>query len=152
MTDKKDALIWVVDDSKTARTLIEDTLYKSGYSNVRVFNGQNIGGKEVIDELKSGKKPDLIITDYDMPIVDGIAVAETAHEHGVKTIIFSSNPYPEIKLTASALEAEFCEKPYIGVLMDKVNNILNQNILHSEHTQGDPPAKQTPQQGLQTGV
>ena len=54
-------LIMVVDDSRSIRLLLEDSLEKAGFAVITANNG-----KEALDIIKS-KRPDLIISDINMP-------------------------------------------------------------------------------------
>ncbi|MCG8335276.1 MAG: response regulator [Proteobacteria bacterium] len=61
----RDRTVLVVDDSKTILKLVESGLSKSGFQVVSALNG-----KIALDLLKN-MKPDLIISDLDMPVMDG---------------------------------------------------------------------------------
>ncbi len=64
--------IFVVDDSKTVRASLEYTLGKGGFEVVAAQDGQD--GVDRLQELESkGKRPAMIITDINMPRMDGIA-------------------------------------------------------------------------------
>ena len=64
-------LIFVVDDSKTVRASLEYTLGKGGFEVVAAEDG--VDGVEKLDKLgNQGKKPAMIITDINMPRMDGI--------------------------------------------------------------------------------
>jgi two-component system chemotaxis response regulator CheY len=56
----------VVDDSLSMRQLVSHTLQGAGFAVVEAANG-----KDGLDRLK-GQKVELIITDLNMPILDGI--------------------------------------------------------------------------------
>ncbi len=59
--------ILVVDDSQSLRQMLAMTLEEAGFS---VMQGEN--GKNALDKL-SNQRVDLIITDLNMPVMDGIA-------------------------------------------------------------------------------
>ena len=64
-------LIFVVDDSKTVRASLEYTLKKGGYEVVAAVDGQD--GLDKLQRLqKKGQLPEMIITDINMPRMDGI--------------------------------------------------------------------------------
>ncbi len=64
-------LIYVVDDSRTVRASLEYTLGKAGYEVVSAVDG--LDGKQKLEKLnKEGKRPAMIITDVNMPNMDGI--------------------------------------------------------------------------------
>ena len=59
--------ILVVDDSVTMVMSLKSTLSMSGFHVETASNGQ-----QAIDKLKGGCKPDLILTDVNMPIMGGL--------------------------------------------------------------------------------
>ncbi|WP_207462759.1 response regulator [Azospirillum sp. SYSU D00513] len=68
--------ILVLDDSPTMVMSLSRILSKSGYAVETAANGQ-----EGIDRLKGGMKPNLILTDINMPVMDGIAFIKEARKH-----------------------------------------------------------------------
>ncbi|EOC99263.1 response regulator [Caldisalinibacter kiritimatiensis] len=65
-------LILAVDDSRTIRASVKYTLEKAGYEVVLGCDGKE--GLDKLNELKhQGKKPDMIISDINMPNMDGIS-------------------------------------------------------------------------------
>lgn len=63
--------ILYVDDSATMRTCLKLTLEMSGFAVVLAGDGAQALGK-----LKFGTKPDLIITDINMPVMGGLELIE----------------------------------------------------------------------------
>ena len=59
-------VVLAVDDSSTVRTLVADALERAHYRTVSVSNGV-----EAISHLQKGLKPDLILMDVSMPVMDG---------------------------------------------------------------------------------
>lgn len=59
--------IFLVDDSATMLMSIKTILEMKGFSVEQASNG-----KEALDKVKAGLKPDLIITDINMPVMDGL--------------------------------------------------------------------------------
>ncbi len=59
--------VLVVDDSKSIRSVIATILKVAGYNVLEAENGQ-----EGLDTLKGGESVDIIITDLNMPVMDGI--------------------------------------------------------------------------------
>ncbi len=58
--------ILIVDDSRSIRTVIQATLSNAGYDVVEAVNG-----KDALNKL-TGQKIHLIVSDVNMPIMDGI--------------------------------------------------------------------------------
>ncbi len=61
--------VLVVDDSSTMRQMVAYTLTNAGYEVVEAGNG-----KEAVGKLNGGAKPALVVTDLNMPEMDGITL------------------------------------------------------------------------------
>ena len=61
--------VLVVDDSPTMRQMVAFTLTYAGYQVVEAGNG-----KEAVGKVNGGAKPDLVVTDLNMPEMDGITL------------------------------------------------------------------------------
>lgn len=61
--------ILVVDDSVSMRQMVSFTLKGAGFDVV-----ESADGKEAVEKLNGGAKPHLVITDLNMPNMDGIAL------------------------------------------------------------------------------
>ncbi len=61
--------VLVVDDSVSMRQMVSFTLSGAGYEVVEAGDG-----KEAVDKLNGGTKPNLVITDLNMPNMDGISL------------------------------------------------------------------------------
>lgn len=68
-------LIFVVEDSPSQAALLRHVLLNSGYQAVVFSNGQ-----AALDEILTGRMPDLIISDIEMPIMDGIELCNALKE------------------------------------------------------------------------
>jgi two-component system chemotaxis response regulator CheY len=61
--------ILIVDDSATMRQMVSFTLTSAGFDVVEAGDG-----KEAVGKLNGGAKPNLVITDLNMPNMDGISL------------------------------------------------------------------------------
>jgi two-component system, chemotaxis family, chemotaxis protein CheY len=61
--------ILIVDDSVTMRQMVSFTLTSAGFEVVEAGDG-----KEAVGKLNAGAKPNLVITDLNMPNMDGISL------------------------------------------------------------------------------
>ena len=61
--------VLVVDDSKTMRDMVSYTLTSAGFQVVQAGDG-----KEAVGKLSNGSKPALVVTDLNMPDMDGITL------------------------------------------------------------------------------
>lgn len=82
--------ILAIDDSSTMRRLVKMTLMQSGYAVETADDG--IDGLEKLDNVK----PDLVITDINMPRLDGFGVIEGVRKHP------SFNKIPILTLTTES--------------------------------------------------
>ncbi|MGL4975223.1 MAG: response regulator [Bosea sp. (in: a-proteobacteria)] len=87
--------ILAIDDTKSLRDLLCATLRQAGYE---VFEAAD--GKEGLDQLDI-QKPDLVISDLNMPICDGIeftrAARQRSHGASMPIIILTTESDPAIK-------------------------------------------------------
>ena len=61
--------VLVVDDSVSMRQMVSFTLSGAGFEVVEAGDG-----KEAVDKLNGGAQPNLVITDLNMPNMDGISL------------------------------------------------------------------------------
>ncbi|MBI5675801.1 MAG: response regulator [Nitrospirae bacterium] len=69
--------IMTVDDSASIRMMVQFTLIDLGYDIVMAANG-----KEALEKLTNKKMPkiDLLITDFNMPVLNGIGLIKSVRE------------------------------------------------------------------------
>ncbi|HQT63337.1 MAG: two-component system sensor histidine kinase/response regulator [Acidocella sp. 20-57-95] len=68
-------MIMILDDSPTVIMSLSQILIKAGYEVATAANG-----KEGVDQLSGGLKPNVILTDLNMPEMDGIAFIKEARK------------------------------------------------------------------------
>ena len=96
--------ILVVDDSSTMRRIIINTLHKIGYDNI--LEAEN--GIDALTKLKE-KTINLILTDWNMPEMDGLTFAKTVR--GSDTF----KNIPMVMVTTEAAKTEVVEALKQGV-------------------------------------
>ena len=126
--------IYMADDSKTIRTLLKEVLTAAGYKDIHTFDN----GKEVLDaivRLKEAKGAnfkddiDLLITDIEMPILDGHTVTRRIKEdpilNSLPVIIFSSLITDDLYHKGESVGAD-CQisKPSIHELVESVDRLV----------------------------
>jgi two-component system, chemotaxis family, chemotaxis protein CheY len=67
--------IFIVDDSATMLSSVKGILVNSGFKVETACDGE-----QALSKLKAGVKPDLIITDINMPKMDGITLIKEARK------------------------------------------------------------------------
>jgi len=102
------SLILIVEEEVTLSLLAAMTLEDEGYEVVVVANG--IQGVEAVRE----RAPDLVVTDYMMPVMDGVEMIRALREDGFAGPVLLTSAVAEAQIPgAEALAYEgFLAKPY----------------------------------------
>ena len=124
----------LADDSPLIRTLLKDTLTKAGFSNLRIFDDgeQALNYLEGLAERSNENfinEAQLLITDIEMPKLDGLTLTRKIKEHPVLNIlpvvIFSSLITNELRHKGEAVKADAqLSKPEIENLIAVVDRLL----------------------------
>ena len=116
-------MVLTVDDSRTMRDMLKAALSSAGYSVVQAEDG--VHGLEVL----AGVRPDVIITDINMPRLDGFGFIEGVRKDGpnraVPILVLSTESHVEKKNRArSAGATGWIIKPFDPVkLVDAVRRV-----------------------------
>lgn len=90
--------ILAVDDSRTMREMLKAALSKAGFDVTLAEDGQH--GLEVL----SGIEPDVVITDINMPRMDGFGFIEGVRSdegrRGIPILVLTTESAPELKARA----------------------------------------------------
>lgn len=131
--DRSDATILIAEDSALLSKLITECLKKSGYTNLIVEeNGQEAW--DVIKDMQAKgditKHLDCIITDIEMPLMDGHRltklVKSDAELRNIPVIIFSSLVNEEMRKKGEQLGADAqLTKPEIGKLVEAIDKLID---------------------------
>ena len=103
-----DQVIITVDDSSTMRRIIKNTLQKLGFNNI-LEAGNGIEALEIM----SKSKIDIIITDWNMPEMDGLAYVK---------IVRSKEQYKDTPILMITTEA--AKEDILTALRSGVNNYV----------------------------
>ncbi|PLX68125.1 MAG: two-component system response regulator [Denitrovibrio sp.] len=101
--------IITVDDSSTMRRIIKNTLTKLGFSNIL----EAANGVEGLDVLAKNSDVDMIITDWNMPEMDGLTFVKTVR---------SKDEYKETPILMVTTEA--AKEDILTALRSGVNNYV----------------------------
>ena len=116
--------IMVVEDYDDTRQLLKVGLEQLGYSVLEAINGQ-----EAVD-IAERERPDLILMDLDLPILDGIAATQRIRQHAelehVPIVAVTAYPmsYTHVKAFAKGCN-EYMPKP---IDMTKLANLVNRYL------------------------
>ena len=122
---KQKIKILVVDDENASQTLMKHHLISLGFANIVSASD---GGAAL--KILQSEKIDLIITDWHMPGVDGIAVFKSIREDPeLKSIPFlmitSETGKPQVMEAMKLGIRNYIIKPvYAHILKDKINDLL----------------------------
>lgn len=127
--------VLICDDSATMRTLITSAI--EGLPPIKVVGKGKHGGEAV--QLFVEKRPDVVVLDVEMPVMDGIDAARAirAISADIPIIMFSSLTKSGAEATLDALQTgatDFATKPNgmgdIEAATNQVSSELGQKILH----------------------
>jgi len=112
--------ILVVEDEEGLRLLYKEELEAEGYE---VLTAQN--GREAIQQLEEGK-PNLIILDIVMPVMDGMEALGriVGKERKIPIILNTSYPGYRQDFMSWAADAYVTKSTDLGELKDKVRELL----------------------------
>ncbi len=128
---RQDRKILLAEDSHVMRTLIGGNLKKSGYTDVTICND----GQEAWDALEADLADggsltyDLLITDIEMPRIDGLCLTKRIKEHlqlrGLPVIVFSSLVSIDNQKKCESVGANAqITKPQLAELVDLLDGLL----------------------------
>ena len=118
----KVARILVVEDEFGIAEVLQSALTDAGHDVVLAING-----KQGLERLKE-TRPDLVILDFMMPVLDGpgmLGVMRSAPEFGnIPAILMSSLPESAVMQEAGGMYDRFLRKPFsLRMVLEIVNNI-----------------------------
>lgn len=123
-----DYRIIVAEDSPLIRKQIKDALASGGFSNLLLC----ADGKEAYEAImQDGADFDILITDVEMPRLDGLALTRRLKENpatkDLPIIVFSSIMAEDIKVKAASVGARYqITKPEIAQLVEYVVQIIRE--------------------------
>ena len=114
--ERKVPLIMVVDDDRFSRSIISKIIEEAGYSVVQTCDGNEA------NNLYQYLKPDVILMDGEMPVMDGISCC---------TLIKQQPGAEEVPIlfVTSHSEAEFVERAFAAGAEDFITKPINSAIL-----------------------
>lgn len=121
------ATVLIVEDEFAIADLLEMVLVDEGYRVVLAGNG-----RQGLERLAEGPRPDLIIFDYMMPVLDGAemsqAIQNNEAQRDIPYIVMSSVPEASVRERIAGYTA-FVRKPFrLAVMVRLVAAILNTSV------------------------
>jgi two-component system chemotaxis response regulator CheY len=112
--------ILIADDSRVMRQIVVRTMRQAGFGDHELIEA--VDGRQALDLTKS-EKPDLVLSDWNMPELTGIEVLRQLRSEGndVKFGFVTSECTPEMKQAAEAAGSLFfIVKPFSAERFDEV--------------------------------
>jgi len=104
--------ILIVDDSRAMRRIIQRTLLQAGFTGYDIVEAEN--GAEALDLVES-ERPDLILSDWHMPVMTGLEFKQALNEIGNEATFgfITSENTQEMRDVAAGAGADFLlAKPF----------------------------------------
>ena len=115
--------ILIIDDEQLYRTMLKQTLVKDGYTTIEAENG------ETGLALVRTEHPDLVLTDFRMPGMDGLEVIAEIQKLNPRLPVVLFTAFGDVALTIRSIQVgafDFLEKPFNPLqLKITVHNALN---------------------------
>jgi two-component system chemotaxis response regulator CheY len=112
------ATILIVDDSQTMRFQVRQILTGAGHTAIEAADG-----REGLEKLRSTPGIDLILSDLNMPVMDGINMCQTAHKDP------TLNKIPKVMLTTEASAELKAAGKAAGVIAWLIKPVNKDNLL-----------------------
>lgn len=92
--DRSKHTVYMAEDSISINALIENTLKESGYTDLHSFTNGEACWQKICANMDGGRLPDIVVTDIEMPLMDGLALTRNIKENEktahIPVILFSS--------------------------------------------------------------
>ncbi|HKB00761.1 MAG TPA: response regulator [Gemmataceae bacterium] len=102
----------VIDDSRTARTIIKEVLREVGLEVVEAANG-----REGLDQLRRADNLDLVLVDWNMPVMNGLEFiqavrADRAYDPVRIVMVTTETEQEQVARALAAGANEYVMKPF----------------------------------------
>ena len=131
---KRDTKVVLSDDSPLIRKLLYDALTKAGFINLKFFDdGQQAWNyfENLVNDKKEDfdKYVDILITDIEMPQMDGHTLTRKIKEHpllrSIPVVIFSSLITETLKHKGDSVHADAqLSKPEVDILVEVIDRLI----------------------------
>jgi CheY-like chemotaxis protein len=119
--------ILIVDDSKAVHAFLKSCLSKFQINLTHVYNGQ-----EAIDEISKNTPFDLILLDWEMPILDGPTTFDKIQnlpQRAPTLMMTTKNSFDDVSIMVKKGVSEYMFKPFTqDILLEKLALTLGRPI------------------------
>ena len=135
-TEKK-IKVALVDDHVLLRNALSSLI--NNFENCRVIF-QSSNGKELINQVKTGEKPDVILLDLNMPEMDGYETASYLRDHHTEIHILMLTMYDSelalIRLLQAGVKGFLKKDIHPSELKFAIQSVMQSGYYYSNHTTG----------------
>lgn len=130
MTLKLDAKILIIDDMSTMRKIVSNMLNKIGYTNLDEAEDGDPAWKMINEAHDQGKPYDLIVSDWNMPIMTGLDLLKNIRSsEKFKKLAFlmvtAEAEQANVVIAVKAGVSNFVVKPFsVQILKEKIEKIF----------------------------
>ncbi|QIA07213.1 response regulator [Draconibacterium halophilum] len=96
----KNLLIYVVEDNKLYHKLVVDFLQRQGMKNVKSF----YNGKDCLDAIKQGERPDIVVQDYHLEDSTGIAVLQAVKKRSKSSEFIFLTAHEDMEVAVNSIK------------------------------------------------
>ncbi len=121
--------ILIIDDSKAVHAFVKDCLKSCNYQIRDVFNG-----REALDLINTGEAFDLILLDWEMPILDGPSTMDRMPKSQKAPVLMmtTKNKPEEISMMLEKGVSEYILKPFTAdIIVEKIQNAMSEGMKHA---------------------
>ncbi len=133
---ESDRQIWVVDDDRSIRWVLEKALGRAGFK-VRSFER----AQEALALLQHGERPQALLTDIRMPGMDGLSLLKRVHHHDQSLPVIVITAHSDLDSAVSAYQGgafEYLPKPFD---IDEAVSLVERAVA-SSHGRGGPVSRE----------
>ena len=96
----KNLLIYVVEDNKLYHKLVVEFLQRQGLKRIKSF----YNGKDCLDAVKKGERPDIVIEDYHLEDSTGIAVLQAVKKISKRTEFIFLTSHEDMEVAVNSIK------------------------------------------------
>lgn len=130
---RQDARVLLADDSATMRRMLTNSLQNAGFTNINLAHDGEEAWNTLRAAVDTGQVPDIIVTDIEMPRMDGLCLTKNIKEHPqlkqVPVIVFSSLVSDDNLKKCKAVGADRqLTKPELPGLVQVMDEVLSSAV------------------------
>jgi len=127
--DRGSVKVLLADDSATMRRMLECSIRSAGFQDVHIAHDGEEAWRNLNEMLESAALPDLVVTDIEMPRMDGLALTKKIKQHPrlkvLPVIVFSSLVSDDNLKKCKAVGADRqLTKPELPKLVQIIDDLL----------------------------